>query len=242
MAGCAEPLDKNPPTNMARVGFNRIKYNQEVNTLTVGISVESKADIAGVQIELSPADSTIQVYKATPVSMAAQMPFLANSQQNPFVFGFVDINGKEVIKAGKGDIAQFTVTVPEGYKGSEPVNIDNIVFADTKGRVMRLQVDANIMGEPIPRYFDLSQNYPNPFNPNTKIDYALPKPADVKLTIYNVLGQTVKVLVDEHQEAGYYTIIWDSKDKNGSEVATGVYFYHLEAGEFAKSKKMLLLK
>jgi hypothetical protein len=88
----------------------------------------------------------------------------------------------------------------------------------------------------------LYENIPNPFNQNTKIDYALLKSSDVKLIIYDVLGRTVRVLIDERQAAGDYSIIWDGKDKSGQEVATGVYFYHLEAGNFVKSKKMLLLK
>ncbi len=88
----------------------------------------------------------------------------------------------------------------------------------------------------------LDRDYPNPFNPNTKIDCALLKSSDVKLTIYDALGQTVIVLVDEYQEAGYYSIIRDSKDRDGQKVATGVYIYHLESVNFVKSKKMLLLK
>jgi len=94
----------------------------------------------------------------------------------------------------------------------------------------------------LPKEFKLAQNYPNPFNPNTKISYALPKDCDVKLTIYNMLGQKIKVLVDEYQTAGYKHVHWDGKDDKGKEVASGIYFYRLDAGEFTESKKMLILK
>jgi hypothetical protein len=88
----------------------------------------------------------------------------------------------------------------------------------------------------------LSQNYPNPFNPETEISYTLTQDNRVKLVIYNVKGQKVKVLVDEYQSAGYNSIKWDGKDEKGSSVASGVYFYRLSLGNKVKTKKMLLLK
>ncbi len=94
----------------------------------------------------------------------------------------------------------------------------------------------------IPDQFTLNQNYPNPFNASTRIDYYLPKSAHVKLTIHNVLGQTVRVLVDEFQPAGEKTVYWDGRDRDGVPVATGIYLYNLQAGDFLKTKKMLLLK
>jgi len=93
-----------------------------------------------------------------------------------------------------------------------------------------------------PREFDLRQNYPNPFNPTTVIQYALPKASQVKIQIYNILGQKVRNLVDEPQELGYKKIHWDGKDDGGNEVSSGVYFYRIEAGDFVKCKKMILLK
>ena len=103
----------------------------------------------------------------------------------------------------------------------------------------------NLKGESslqLPKEFQLAQNYPNPFNPETKISYALPKDCDVKLTIYNLLGQKIKVLVDEHQTAGYKHVSWDGKDDKGREVASGIYFYRIQAGEFTGSKRMVILK
>jgi len=94
----------------------------------------------------------------------------------------------------------------------------------------------------LPKEFDLRQNYPNPFNPTTVIEYALPKASEVKIQIYNILGQKVKSLMDEPQEAGYKTIHWDGKDDHGNEVSSGVYFCRIEAGDFVKCKKMALLK
>jgi len=94
----------------------------------------------------------------------------------------------------------------------------------------------------LPQVFDLRQNYPNPFNPTTVIEYALPKSSQVKIQIYNVLGQRVRNLVDERQEPGYKMINWDGKDDQGNEVSSGIYFYRIVAGDFVKCKKMTLLQ
>ena len=86
----------------------------------------------------------------------------------------------------------------------------------------------------LPKEFALSQNYPNPFNPTTVIEYALPKASQVRIQIYNILGQKVRELVDEHQEPGYKIIRWDGKDDSGVEVSSGVYFYRIAAGNFVQ--------
>lgn len=96
--------------------------------------------------------------------------------------------------------------------------------------------------------FNLFQNYPNPFNPETQIEYTLPNDSKVKLIIYNIMGQKVKTLVDQHQTAGHKRIHWDGRDDKGDDVASGIYFFRLEARstygkqKYAKAQKMLLLK
>jgi hypothetical protein len=89
----------------------------------------------------------------------------------------------------------------------------------------------------LPQQFSLVQNYPNPFNPVTTIRYGLPHRSDVKLTVYNTVGQTVTTLVQESQEAGYHEVKFDA-----SNLASGVYFYRLQAGTFVATKKLLLMK
>jgi len=88
-----------------------------------------------------------------------------------------------------------------------------------------------------PEDFSLSQNYPNPFNSVTTIKFDLPEAVDVKLTIYNVLGQEVERLIDNQVEAGSHLIKWD-----GSRFVSGVYICKLEAGDFTKAMKVILVK
>lgn len=94
----------------------------------------------------------------------------------------------------------------------------------------------------IPESFVLHQNYPNPFNPSTKIEYSVQNTGIAIIKIYNNLGQLVRTLVDEEKSAGKYTEIWDSKDNNSKQVASGTYFYQLQVGEFTSTKKIIFLK
>ena len=93
-----------------------------------------------------------------------------------------------------------------------------------------------------PSEFELSQNYPNPFNPTTKIEFTLAKSGFVTLQIYDTLGRKVRTLVSEELSSGYKSVIWDGKNEDGNDVASGVYFYQLKVGDFSEPKKMLLLK
>ena len=107
----------------------------------------------------------------------------------------------------------------------------------------RLVLPAPVQLQTRPEAFALVNNYPNPFNPATTIKYALPQAADVELTVYNVVGQPVRMLVAEHQSAGRYVVEWDATNDSGHSLSSGMYFYRLQAGgEFHEVKKMLLLK
>jgi hypothetical protein len=94
-----------------------------------------------------------------------------------------------------------------------------------------------------PEVYALSDNYPNPFNPETTIKYQLPEAGDVTLEVYNMLGQVVRTLVSEQQNAGRYVLQWDATNDAGQALSSGIYFYRIQAGgEFQSVKKMLLLK
>jgi hypothetical protein len=94
----------------------------------------------------------------------------------------------------------------------------------------------------LPTSFSVSQNYPNPFNPATQFKFDLPRASQVKIEIFNILGQRVKTLVDERRRAGSHVVDWNGQDERGVEVSSGVYFYRMWADEFSDIKKMVLLK
>ncbi|OGC89807.1 MAG: hypothetical protein A2W25_02890 [candidate division Zixibacteria bacterium RBG_16_53_22] len=94
----------------------------------------------------------------------------------------------------------------------------------------------------IPAEFALMQNYPNPFNPETNIEFMLPKEQDVYLSVYNLLGQQVRTLVNARVEAGRHVAHWDGKNDNGTVVPSGVYFYRLYTPEFSQTNKMVMVR
>lgn len=148
----------------------------------------------------------------------------------------------------------------EGYHCKDVVLTDDGGYAITGYRaiskdfdiiLIKTDHDGNI-SQIVPNFhpprinnFELYQNYPNPFNSNTEIKYSLPRGKanyPVQLKIYDVLGRLVKVLVDQEQLAGIYSIGWDGTDLNGVTVASGIYFYFLDACVFMSGHKTLLLR
>jgi len=113
-------------------------------------------------------------------------------------------------------------------------------------RPFHVTVQTNVlvedMADYIPKKFVLKQNYPNPFNPVTEITYDLPRSEQVNISIYNTTGQKVKTLNEAHQSAGTYTIQWDGKDENSLQLCSGIYFCRIQAGQFRKSIKIMLLR
>jgi len=93
-----------------------------------------------------------------------------------------------------------------------------------------------------PEEFVLHQNYPNPFNPVTTLRYDLPENGHVNITVYDMLGREVKTLINQTQDAGYRSVIWNATNDYGKPVSAGIYLYQIQAGEYISTKKMVLLK
>ncbi len=94
----------------------------------------------------------------------------------------------------------------------------------------------------IPDKFELEQNYPNPFNPTTKISYSTPVDSQIKLTIFNIDGKIVRMLLNKYQNAGNYSVDWNGESEKGEPVSSGIYFYRLESKNINLCKKMILLR
>jgi len=101
----------------------------------------------------------------------------------------------------------------------------------------------NVESDPVlPNDFNIYQNFPNPFNPETNLIYDLPNDAYVRLTIYNIIGNEVKSLINGYESAGQKRASWDATNNVGNPVPAGVYFYTIEAGSFNQTKRMIYLK
>ena len=149
------------------------------------------------------------------------------------------------------------VLLDTAYAWSEELDVDTVYYfkvlaIDSRGAVSELgQTQSFSIKSPtavedesddLPVSYNLSQNYPNPFNPSTSIEFDLPRRSNVKISVYNLLGQEVSQLVDQEFSAGNHRIYWDGSTDSGQRASTGVYFYRIEAEGYVETKKMLLLK
>ncbi len=142
-----------------------------------------------------------------------------------------------------GDTLEISAQSKNPFIGVHPLRYI-ITAEDVKQSLILLPA---LVAYEIPTETELLANYPNPFNPETWIPYQLTEPADVTLTIYDANGGAVRRLDLGYQLAGYYTdktkaAYWDGKNAGGEQVASGVYFYHLKAGDYSQTQKMLILK
>jgi hypothetical protein len=139
--------------------------------------------------------------------------------------------GNSEINPGSVNLRQFTAT--------EDIIVDGILVSSTWSGVVTDVINAEIIN---PVEFKLSQNYPNPFNPSTRITYNLPKASTVTLSIYNLLGQHIRTLVNSDQAAGHYEVEWNGSGNSGESIPSGVYVYKIKAGKFEQAKKLVLMK
>jgi len=120
---------------------------------------------------------------------------------------------------------------------------DNVEFREVEALIVSVNDDRDgLISGAIPTDYRLFPNYPNPFNPITTIEYHLPEATSVTLEIYNLLGQRVKTLVDDYQQAGSWRVVWDARDEYGRKVSSGMYIYRLRTDKATMMQKMLLLK
>ena len=94
----------------------------------------------------------------------------------------------------------------------------------------------------VPQTPTLSQNYPNPFNPQTVIDYTLTHQSQVRLSVFNLMGQRVATLVEGHRTTGSHSVVWDGTDRDGKRLSSGVYVYRLETDGMVETRKMALVR
>jgi hypothetical protein len=157
----------------------------------------------------------------------------------------VDTTSFMLLPSGTQEVeVKFSPTTPGSYSGLVKL-LSNDPSQDT------VDVSVSGYGEPavgiedplgLPTVYGVSPNYPNPFNPATTIKYQLPQSSEVRLSIYNVLGQKVRTLVNSRIEAGYHSVEWDGRNEAGTQVASGIYIYRFQADNFLKIRKMILMK
>lgn len=143
--------------------------------------------------------------------------------------------------SGDGKLVELTFKTTDAPSASD-FQVSDSVLIGVDGAVDLLKhVEIGDL-DPLPDRFELKQNVPNPFNPSTAIGYQLAEAGFVRLAVYSVLGQEVRVLVNQRQQAGSFTATWDGTDALGRRVASGIYLYRLDAGNFTAVRRILLVK
>jgi hypothetical protein len=122
---------------------------------------------------------------------------------------------------------------------SVPVGVEGVIGPES-GNVFDVTVGRDNVQ--LVREFALNDAYPNPFNPTTNISFEVPHTSDVVVSVYNMLGQKVVELANSTYNQGIYNVTWNGLDANGKAVGSGLYVYHMEAGDFSATNKMLYLK
>jgi hypothetical protein len=131
----------------------------------------------------------------------------------------------------------YNACVSEGSFGIHNTKLVQKLIGDAIALYNPTATAVNNVTNTLPKQYSLSQNYPNPFNPTTQIKFSIPEAGNVKLTVYDVVGREIGVLVNKNLAAGTYNYTW-----NASNFASGIYFYRIESKNFVMVKKMVLLK
>ncbi|MHB2153769.1 VWA domain-containing protein [Calditrichota bacterium GD2] len=202
-----DTLAPNPPRNLT------VTRTQEGIYLNWRANIDN--DIAGYRIYYDT-DSWLPPYEGTATVYGMPSPIITSNDTTFFVRGLYNDSTYYF------SITAFDIAGNESDY-SQPVTIYPVAINDKE--------------KTIPIHFELNQNFPNPFNPETKISFALPKASQVKIEIFNALGQRVAMPINRYFQAGVHQVVF-----NGNTLASGIYFYRIQAGKFSAVRKMILLK
>ncbi|MBN2288638.1 MAG: T9SS type A sorting domain-containing protein [Candidatus Glassbacteria bacterium] len=225
-------------------------------TASVKIGINTLSEIAGASFTIVFDPSLIQLTSAVQTGAAASMTpvgleIAAANADGTLEVSLVDFTFSNPIAVGQGEIMELQFSFQSA--GTATFQLTDISMSDPDAGDVAFEEwtptptgNEALAAADLPRASALTQNSPNPFNPSTTISYSVRgsgvATAQVSLKVYNLRGQLVRTLVDEVKPAGSYTVHWDGHSDNGSQVASGVYFYRMKTQDFVQTRKMVLLK
>ena len=210
-------------------GANLIGFTSEGNTINLYFGIEVPFEEL-LSYSLPPKPPT----GAFDVRFSGDMKYVLESGEIEVLNQSETLTIEYDISIDAGDKMEWVLASETGAKFVLEGAGEIIVPSEQKFVLNRIPV--------IPETFTLHQNFPNPFNPITTLSYDLPKDSDVRLAIFDMLGNEVATLVNTTQEAGFKSVQWDATDSMGIHVSAGVYLYQIQAGEHVQTRKMVLLK
>ena len=213
---CTRPVGKVAPAG------DLVSLTSYVENGITMVEVDSKIDIAGIQLEFSAFDEPVGIQSG----LDQQIEVVHGFANDKLKIGVFDLNGKVNLKAGN-----FSLIRIEGECQLVSATVADMNCASIHPT---LRHGKNVQ---IPINFTLHQNHPNPFNPVTVLSFDIPRSEHVQLEVFNLIGQRVITLINGRLDAGNHEVEFD-----GSHLASGLYLYRLTAGEYSATNKMLLLK
>ncbi len=215
-------LSTKPATSAAEADIELIR-----NENGLFVSFDSPVDIGGAVVRFTGDDVDL----LNPTNLT-EMDLSTDIHKDISTCLLISYEGKSI-----------SASAPEVIKLSDDANLSvelfDVELADTYGAIIETRKTGS---GSLPESFELFQNYPNPFNPTTEIEFNLSVSAHVSLTVFNILGQEVIRLADKEYPAGQHSVTWNSEDRFGNAVASGIYLYRIKAGDISASRKMVLLK
>jgi hypothetical protein len=206
----------------------------DIISISLWGNIETQA--AAFQYQLNYNSDRLEPLDAVPGDMLRNLRFDKSAADGKFKGVFYDMGGSTFGPAS-GELVTFTFREKTGQFSPSDLNLSEFLIVD-RGSAL---ISTEIKGQ-LPSEYSLNQNYPNPFNSSTKISFDMPEDGQVELSVYDVLGRKVATLINETMTAGSHSINWDGRSQDGEIMATGVFFYRLQAKDFDETKRMLLVK
>ena len=212
------------------------EIEQAGNSLKLPILLDETRDVRSGMLQFNYDPTQYRVSGVT-TSEASEGYLIASRIEAGSVW--VALAGAQAQHSGEGAIIEVELEAIGAITDQAPLALETATF--NGGWIQAVAIERTSLAN-APRDFSLSPNFPNPFNPETTLRYALPQSGKVTLTIYDMLGQEVRTLVHEVQAPGVYTVLWNGQNDHGFAVASGLYFYRIEAGNFVQTRKMTLVR
>lgn len=230
--------------SQAQASFIKPEIKLDGNSeIQIPINFSCDQPIISAQLNIRYNHERLKVHSPVLLPRAENMTIAANDKNGILKILIYSLAGNSIANSDQ-PIFYLPVTVKNNIVDGNLVNLENVILLGENCRVFTL-TDVEEINAPqnlIPDSYSLFQNYPNPFNLKTEISYQIPEASAVNLSIYNLLGEEIITLVDKQQDAGKYKVLWDGKDKNGTVLPTGVYLYRVQTDQYAKSRKLTILK
>ena len=242
-------LDAQPVVSVCRTDADPSSTSDEF-TVMVTLSGNSDNAVKGVEAHVTFDPAALEFVSAVSgdisVSEGGQLFAVARpvNGSNRVIGVAAAACGPTATLNGDLTLAVMTFRWKAGNNSQASLTLEAVRMFDAYGTV--LNGAGSVLGvgaeHAVPTRYALYQNYPNPFNPSTQIRFDLKENGDVRLVIYNVMGQEVRTLLSTRMSAGQHVVAWDGTDQHGRTVGSGVYIYRLRAGSFVESRKMLLTR